>query len=183
MKSQSWWEKKSWREAAFLFPQHEHNTALSHHLLPPSVSGLISFVGFPSAPTIKPKRWDATHPGATFLIIFIHFCAKKTQNKCARATQSAVRAVSMQCRKVCWKQQTLFTARTTKQHFHYRDFKKTQFTLSGIQKCFWRTPEFISNISNIISWQNMLCGRHTVKLTPSRHFKGLSFLFAYHGSF
>lgn len=53
------------RKWHFWFPQCEHSTALSQHLLTPSINGLLVSAGIPSAPTARPQIWDPSHCGAT----------------------------------------------------------------------------------------------------------------------
>lgn len=58
-------KKKLEGNGIFWFPQYEHSTALSQHLLPPSINGLMISAGIPSAPTVRPQIWDPSRHGAT----------------------------------------------------------------------------------------------------------------------
>lgn len=49
----------------FWFPQYEHSTAVSQHLLTPSINGLMVSAGIPSAPTVRPQIWDPSRCAAT----------------------------------------------------------------------------------------------------------------------
>lgn len=53
------------------------STALSHHLLSPSVSGLVGLLGSPSANYHNFKKWDTSHPRHDVLIISIHLAQKQ----------------------------------------------------------------------------------------------------------
>lgn len=54
------------------------STALSHHLLSPSVSGLVGLLGSPSANYHNFKKWDTSHPRHDVLIISIHLAQKQS---------------------------------------------------------------------------------------------------------
>lgn len=58
-------KKKKKLEGNGIFGSHNMNTALSQHLLTPSINGLMISAGIPSAPTVRPQIWDPSRHGAT----------------------------------------------------------------------------------------------------------------------
>lgn len=58
-------KKKLEGNGIFWFPHYEHSTALSQHLLAPSINGLVISAGIPSAPTGRPQIWDPSRHAAT----------------------------------------------------------------------------------------------------------------------